>query len=331
MKDILVPVDFTSGSENALRYSLDLANSLRARLSLLHIIEEGDKEQNSPQDIVESYRTGNIPEAISILGKYVTKIQDDMGVSVDILFEIQTGKAENKISQYAEEIAADLIVMSTWWAKGLGGKIDQWKGNMATRVIEKTQRPVLLIPEHLNFSGFDHIVYATNFKESDQRVPKELLDLNKSTNLELSVVHVHRSGTLYGPIEFDYLNKLYRMEKGKVNVYFYTIHHEKVIDGLNSFINQEKGDVLAMLVHEKLSIFERLLGADIPKQMSFHSKVPLLILHEPHPCHTKTQHASLPRVPPPGSTCTQCRGLPSFDISPHSFTAHGIGRLTDLQ
>ena len=137
-----------------------------------------------------------------------------------------------------------------------------------------------MVPENVSFSGVEHIVYATNFKEKDQRIPKELLELRNDYSMDISVVHVYRSGSFYGPIEFDFLNKMYQLEKGNINIFFYTIHHEKVIKGLNQFVQKEKADMLAMLVHENMNIIDRLFGPDIPKQMAFHSIVPILFLHD---------------------------------------------------
>lgn len=280
MKDILLPFDFSSGSLNALNYALDLADSLKSQITLLHVFDTERSAKSEPAYFRSALQDGDIPKAEKELKIFADAIQDELGLFIPMEYKVIEGKPLEVITAYANKYYPDLILMSTWWAKGVDNLFHSFTGNMGTKLIKKCKTPVLLVPENVSFSGVEHIVYATNFKEKDQRIPKELLELRNDYSMDISVVHVYRSGSFYGPIEFDFLNKMYQLEKGNINIFFYTIHHEKVIKGLNQFVQKEKADMLAMLVHENMNIIDRLFGPDIPKQMAFHSIVPILFLHD---------------------------------------------------
>lgn len=280
MKQLLVSIDFSMASRNAYTYALKLAETLDANINLLYIYEGQDKVKSIPKRLGESLVSQEKEQALHALTNYGEAIQEELGIQIPHSYVIKQGNPAEKIIAHAEKMNAELIIMSTRSAKGASGIIHTWIGNTSTKVLEKTTIPVLLVPEEAVFDGLEHIVYATNFREKEQRIPRELIQMSDTYDQDISVVHVHRSGSFYGPIEFEFLNEMYHIEKDNVNIFFYTIHHENIIQGLNTFIRKEKGDMLAMLVHDRLTIFDRLMGPDVPRQMAFHSHVPLLILHQ---------------------------------------------------
>jgi nucleotide-binding universal stress UspA family protein len=280
MKKILVPTDFTHSSLNAYEYALRLAEVLGARVTLFHVYGFSEEEGHRPQSLSEALDLGDEEAALNALEGYGYAVQQGLGLEVPSHYILEKGKPVKAIVDYADFMEADLIVMSTWWAGGTGKMIDTWLGNSATKVIEKTQRPVLMVPEKVKYQGLHHIAYATNLKEKEQRVPGELIGLSGALALRVSVVHVRRPEDSYDPISFAFLREMYRLELDNFSIMYYTINDRDVVAGLNKFIENEAVDILAVLNHKNLTVFERLLGPKIPKQMAFHSRVPLLVMDQ---------------------------------------------------
>lgn len=280
MKRILVPTNFSEGSNNAFKYALEFADTIGARITLYHVYNGEAIHKNIPMLLQEALETEDEEKALEEFEKFGKLFQQELGIEVPSRFILERGTAVNQIVEYADFMDADLIVMGTWWARGASGMVDTWIGNVGTKVVDRTLRPVLLIPRRASFKKLNHLAYATNFREKDQRIPQELTELSKSFDLDLSCLHVKRPGSSYNEIQYAFLREMYRLELDNFHIYFYTLTDENVIEALNLFVQKEEVDILALLKHEKLSVFERILNPDIPQIMAFHTKTPLLILHE---------------------------------------------------
>ena len=133
---ILVPVDFSQDSEEAVGCAIGLAQQFQARLTLLHAIY--------------------VPEAAEVnLAAYLDKIQsesdqlmaacrkrvEDAGVTVDSL--VVRGVPSHRITETAQEQQADLIVMGTHGRTGLRHMLI---GSVAERVVRHASCPVMVVP-----------------------------------------------------------------------------------------------------------------------------------------------------------------------------------------
>lgn len=133
---ILVPVDFSQDSEEAVGCAIGLARQFQARLTLLHAIY--------------------VPEAAEVnLAAYLDKIQsesdqlmaacrkrvEDAGVTVDSL--VVRGVPSHRITETAQEQQVDLIVMGTHGRTGLRHMLI---GSVAERVVRHASCPVMVVP-----------------------------------------------------------------------------------------------------------------------------------------------------------------------------------------
>jgi len=144
MKKILVPTDFSKGSENALRYGCELANRFEAELHLVHVLQEG---------------IGDFDAFYALPGNYVEELRAEAQRSLDAFLDPQWNKGQGvkrviksgapfvEILRYAKENAIDLIVMGT---HGRGMMAHLLMGSVAERVVRKSPCPVLTVhhPEH---------------------------------------------------------------------------------------------------------------------------------------------------------------------------------------
>ena len=143
-KSILVPTDFSQHSDKAVETAIDLAGKLKAKVFLLHVIDEG------LQQCVEMYclsdgvmkqmeREGRSTSQL-LLEQELAKFPDTAGV--DISFDIRKGYPSEEIVNDQKERAVDLIVIAS---HGRTGILKTIMGSTADKVLKNASCPVLLV------------------------------------------------------------------------------------------------------------------------------------------------------------------------------------------
>lgn len=139
LKHILVPVDFSTHSQAALRYAAALAEAFGAQLHLVHVVQ-------GPAAYARMY----VPPEDWLLEQRVAARRelDELPVeNATVTREVRTGSPLVEIIRYAKEADIDLIVMGTHGRSGLAHLLI---GSVAENVVRQAPCPVLTVrdPEH---------------------------------------------------------------------------------------------------------------------------------------------------------------------------------------
>lgn len=140
IRTILVPVDFSPGSITAARHAHDLATTFRSRLCLLHVTVPPDVTPFAVEPYWDELRAFVEPARLDALGQLATLIAREQFDPFRTDGVVRTGCPEQVISEYADQIHADLIVMGTH------GDHAQPVGKVIERVIGRVECPVMAIP-----------------------------------------------------------------------------------------------------------------------------------------------------------------------------------------
>jgi nucleotide-binding universal stress UspA family protein len=143
-KRILVPVDGSPVSAKGMKEAVKLARAARARLRLLHVVEEY-AAFSSPE---VGANIGPILDALRDSGKRtlakVERAARALGVRPETsLVEDAGGRVADSIVEQAKRWRADLIVMGTHGRRGMNRMLI---GSDAELVIRYSPVPVLLVP-----------------------------------------------------------------------------------------------------------------------------------------------------------------------------------------
>lgn len=140
LKQILVPVDFSTFSGRALRHALPLAQRFGAGIVLLHVIElfPIDYMVGTSSDSITGVEGRR--RAKEDLAKLGAKILESSGVHYRSV--VRAGKPYREIVKAARELDADLIVLSTHGRTGLDRF---YLGSTAERVVRHAACPVLVV------------------------------------------------------------------------------------------------------------------------------------------------------------------------------------------
>ncbi|MBS0177614.1 MAG: universal stress protein [Nitrospira sp.] len=138
IRHILAPLDFSSPSLDAVEYAVQLANGLRATVTLMHVLEPVCYDLDCGLGLVEqeAQKRDHWNKQLEELRTFVTSF----GLAADV--EIAGGMASDVILASALRHRSDLIVMGTHGRRGLS--VERF-GSVADAVLRRATCPVLTV------------------------------------------------------------------------------------------------------------------------------------------------------------------------------------------
>ena len=124
MKKILVPIDFTVVSENAVSHAENIARHIQAEIYLFHVISSKSKMDDAERRMV-AYRT--------MMQERFPKVAFSSGIKEGSIFD--------DIGDVASDIDAALIVMGTHGMRGMQFLV----GSNALRIVSSSETPIIIV------------------------------------------------------------------------------------------------------------------------------------------------------------------------------------------
>jgi nucleotide-binding universal stress UspA family protein len=275
IKTILVPTDFSKNASNALDYAIALAKKENSKLILLHAFRISYPTSDIPIPVVIEEVSQIQKESEEKLKKLCNEIIKKKKIKCE--FICKEGLAMDVVLESLKKKRPDLIVMGT---KGASGIKEIILGSNTAKIIEKSNCPVIAVPESASYKGIKKIAFSTNYKESDIAALKKLVEIAKDFNSNLSILHVaneeYTKETEKGLMQLFIKSVSKKIKYGKIT---YQIKHGKSLEKvMQDYINKESPDIIAMSTLRR-NLIEKLFGISITKKMAYHTKVPLLAFH----------------------------------------------------
>ncbi len=280
MKTILVPVDFSPSSNNALRYAIHLSDLTHCRLIVYHaaffprfpaILPEKEYQKLLRKD--ERRKLEKLQKMVVLYCDKINKnIPEDR---IKYIVENRSMVVQD-IVDAAKTHKADLIVMGTHIAKGIRKVL---LGSITVETIFNTSVPVLAIPPRFKFRKINTLLYASDFKQLHSEL-KIVLPIAKALDTEIKVLYLDYAidkdleiekmfKKVVGRITF---NKLYLVQK-KVWI------GESIPDFLRKFSVGNKDAVCIMFPEEK-SWLDKLFMASKTEDLAYDLKIPLIAIRK---------------------------------------------------
>ncbi|HET9055761.1 MAG TPA: universal stress protein [Chitinophagaceae bacterium] len=185
MKRILVSNDFSLTAEKAFRFALNIAAKARGTIILYHVyapVESVFIETTGKRKMFNTQTETNVIKRLQRLKKKVTDDSTEVPVSTIVG---RTPLIDN-ILGFALQNHIDLIVMGTQRTNRLKKII---VGSVAAR-IEKSDLPVLLVPEKYKIEKMKQFVYASNYQPSDKQVMTLVNAMTKLYDVNVTALHL---------------------------------------------------------------------------------------------------------------------------------------------
>ena len=287
IKKILVPVDFTSNSLNAAFYAAHGANQKGAGITLLHVYFNpvtdpvaSDHFYAFPTSIAETLNEiiENAKEQMDEFRRKLDNYTNEHEISgIAVNTELIGGIGEETVLDFTLVGNYDLLIVGV---RGKGSS-ENWLGSFTVEIINKSNIPVLAIPENTFYkkSMFKRVMYATNFDKSDGKAIRELIRIARPLETHISIVHI--DDTKDNPfINYDlsHFKEKYIGDVEQVTMDFNLIVNNNLTLGIENFISEHAIDIISVLAHKR-NLITSLFRPSLTKELLFRLEIPMLIFH----------------------------------------------------
>lgn len=265
MNKILVPVDFSDASSNALSYAIQLFKGSPLEITVLHIYgakSSGALLMKNIDGVLEK-------DARNKMNELLQKVQKEHP-DITLKPKLSNNYAVSAIVSLGNSGNYDFIVMGT---KGASGLKEVFVGSVAGGVMSKTVAPVIVVPAGHTFRPLEKIVLAVSDNPfSDAKVLEPLRKIATMHQSNIKVLHIADKKTPQIEKALTAIEDL----NPSVDYAFGTGDTNK---DLKEYLMKDFSG-LVCLIRSKKGFLDRLLKESVTLKQTFSSPVPLLILHD---------------------------------------------------
>ncbi len=261
MNTVIVPVDFSETSLNAARYAVQLlAGHYGVTMILYHSYGKAAEAANATQ-MLEDLKA-------NLMQTHIVKME---------VLAFEDNDFVDGLEKTARHRRADLIIM------GITGKsaiAQVLFGSNTLKVAERKVCPVLIVPQEASFNPIKNVMLTSDFKSTIDTTPsvpiKDFLDVFKP---QLHIVNVDNE-------HYISLTENYEAEKQELkkmfadyNPEFYFMRLFDVDEAINLFAESRNIDMI-IAIQKNRSFIGKLLNGSRTKTLTYHSKMPIMVMHE---------------------------------------------------
>jgi nucleotide-binding universal stress UspA family protein len=261
MNTVIVPVDFSETSVHAAKYATQLlAGHYGVTIVLYH-------SYSKPSEAV------NAKAALENLKVELLKINV---VSIETL-AFEDDDFVDGLEKTARHRSADMVIM------GITGKsaiAQVLFGSNTLKMAERKVCPVLIVPQNASINPVKNVMLTSDFKNTVDSTPsapiKKFLDM---VSAQLHIVNVDSE-------HYISLTEAYEKEKQEMkqlfaayNPEFYFMRLYDIDEAINLFAESRNIDLI-IAVQKNHSFIAKLLSTSRTKALAYHSKLPIMIMHE---------------------------------------------------
>ena len=274
MKTIIVPTDFSTTSNNAVNYAVDLGREINCSILLFHAYQVPVSMTDVPiviisvEDLQKNAETKMAEEKKSL--------EQTAGGAIKIYAETKLGDTVDELENLCNRIKPFAVIMGT---KGATGLERVFFGSTTLRTIKHLSWPVIVVPPDKKYSTIKKIGFACDFREVVNTTPTRFIkDFVKQFDAELHVLNV------------DYKNSHFKPETPEESVLLHTmledlnpkydfIEDENIEAGIEKFAEKNNLD-LVITIPKKHKLLEGLFRKSHTKDLVFHSHLPIMCVHD---------------------------------------------------
>ncbi|MGV3503897.1 MAG: universal stress protein [Adhaeribacter sp.] len=278
MKKILCPTDFSKAATNAVSFAALIAERTGAALTLLHVVH-----------LPLLAKTETALSANEVLGEHQKQATDKLLAlrhhleqthatgSLQIECLVKHALLVDAVQDLARDQGYDLVVMGS---TGGGNTLEEILiGSHTEGVIEKVKCPVLTVPAKAVPAPFHRLVFASNYRKEDVLALGQALDFAALFQAELEVVHVSDSAASEPDSRAERFEKELRQVFPGRQLAIHQVVHPDEVEGMKAYLTQKNADLL-VIMKKRHGFFYSLFNQSFSEQLTYQSKLPLLIIHE---------------------------------------------------
>ncbi len=278
MKNILIPTDFSENAFNALKYGVELFQKNKCTFHILHVnpippysgASSSIKASSILKENLLKDSKDNLRKLLKKIERLTLNTKHTFHTRATYSYFVDTVKNE------VDKKQIDLIIMGT---KGASGLKKVAVGSNTGDVITKVKCPLLAVPENASYKHPKEIAFPTDYNiEYDLKVLDTLLGMANQHQSFLRVLHVSKKGDELNEVQLANKAFLHDCFSGAEHS-FHSLTGTKLETAVQCFVESRDIDMIAM-VAKNLNFFQRILFRPAVEEISYHTDVPFLVLHE---------------------------------------------------
>jgi nucleotide-binding universal stress UspA family protein len=285
LDSILVPLDGSGFSEHVLRLATNLSRATGASIHLAHVhvphvpdqLISNTQFQYEGVDL-EEYDKRDREDEVQYLEGVSSWIQDEGGAEVTPV--ILDGEVTEAIEEYAREVHAEMVLMST---HGHMGAHRMWLGSVADALVRHTSLPILMVRPHNGggsipaVSPLEHVLLPLDGSERGETILNTFVHLGKALGTHFTLLHIVCShavaGTRVLPLPAWHVEERAEMannylvglakrfrERG-LSVETHIAEHDSPAQAILQWAEDESVDLIALVTHGYGGMKRAILGS----------------------------------------------------------------------
>lgn len=273
METILVTTDFSKPANGAVEYAAHLARFFDTKLVIVHAfnLPLGGYDMAATLETIAGLRREAM-DKLKVIKDHLTSNGYDPGIEI----YADPGPVYTVINDAANTCGAELVVMGM---TGEAGKIKQHLiGSATLNTARELSLPLLIIPESVSYKPVKNICLAAVIDGLEKStLLYSARAVAKLFGAELEIVTVEpadKEQKAHSPEAYSFIEK--RLQDTKHKQVF--LHEDNEALALEYYFKFHETDMV-IVNPRKHSLFGSLFARSVTKHLSFHCRVPLLILH----------------------------------------------------
>lgn len=271
MGDILVGIDFSKGSLNALKFAVNIANDLDTSVMMLWV----DKPHN-PDNIFDdssNYREEVHNRFAELIEEFADRIPKDR-----LRYKIRSGKIYDEIATFAKINKSICVVTGT---HGITGYEELWIGSNANRIVSMAPCPVFTIRQDYHVpEKMETIVLPIDSTPETIEKSSIAIKLAAATGAKLVLLRLYTSNVSVFKRKVNQYADIIIEELEKLGVNYEVM--DKLTTNLTvdllGIINKVNANLLVIMTEQESSMASIMLGP-YAQQMVNNSPLPVLSVH----------------------------------------------------
>ncbi|PKF75198.1 universal stress protein [Chryseobacterium sp. PMSZPI] len=267
MKTIIVCTDFSQEAENATHYAASMAKETQYKIVLFNLQSVSIHALNA-QASADFFYAQTLKNQ-----KMLSDKASELGglYSIDTGFYLASGNFIEELNLCIQNTNGDFVVM------GMAEKTLEQKllGNTVTTAIHQIKKPILIVPNHIEYTGIRKILFAYDtHKSMTWSAMNNIYEFINAFNSEIEVFNVSEKIRDFTEVIHDAdLNSGYDLNDIKYN--FKMIQSVEVVKAIEEEVKLTNSDLLTM-VPQKYNFLESLFHRSKTAIMAYKNKIPLL-------------------------------------------------------
>jgi nucleotide-binding universal stress UspA family protein len=268
---IVLLTDFSHLSKVAMTYAIKMAAPVHGEFTILNIIRfDGVPKANlRMKQIEKSVIQITEEEGKNLIEELRSEIKGDYKIEFKA---IRSHTVAEMVKRYTNKNKINIVAMGS---RGASALKKARLGGTTVSVIDDCNAPVLAIPEFATYKNLQHIVYASDLKDTQ----KELDMVLEFAKVYGSAVHmIHVASVMDKKVEASKLVVEGIIKKANyAKLDFKLILEDDIPKAIDNYIKETKADLLTTFTH-KLSLDEKLFAKSVTRTLAYLGTIPLLAI-----------------------------------------------------